>query len=285
MLITGIETMLSSGHSPRPARAAEHGVGTAPLRAEPLYPDLRDKRVLVTGGATGIGAAITAAFARQGCRVAFVDVLEEEGLALAAALAPEVDWKPAFLPCDISRTADLDAVFLAAREAHGDVQILVNNAANDARHRLEDLSEELWDARMAVNLRAAIFASRLAADEMRRAGGGSILNFGSIAWKLKMPDMIAYTTAKAALLGATRTLARALGAGNVRVNLITPGWVMTERQRLMWLTPEAEAEIDSGQCLKLRVQPDHIAAMALFLGSDASIACTAQEFVVDAGWS
>ncbi|WP_181704704.1 SDR family NAD(P)-dependent oxidoreductase [Chthonobacter rhizosphaerae] len=254
-----------------------------PSRA--FYPDLAAASVFVTGGGSGIGAALTRAFAAQTARVAFVDIAEEESRALVDAVAAETGVAPLFIPCDIRDVPALQAAVRRAGEVHGDVGVLLNNAANDQRHRVEDVTRAYWDDRMAINQRPMMFAAQAVLPMMKRLGGGSIVNFGSISWKLGNGGMPAYTMAKAAVHGLTRGLARDFGPFGIRVNTLLPGWVMTERQKALWLTPEAEAEMLKGQCLKIRIEPDQVADLALFLASEASSACTAQEFTVDAGWS
>lgn len=250
-----------------------------------IYPDLADRSVFITGGGSGIGAALTRAFAAQGAKVAFVDIAEAESRALVEAVAAETGRTPLFLSCDIRDIPALQAATRTAGETHGGISVLLNNAANDERHSVEAVTPAYYDDRMAINLRPMLFAAQAVLPMMRRAGGGSIVNFGSISWKLRNGGMPAYTMAKAAVHGLTRGLARDLGPDGIRVNTLLPGWVMTERQKTLWLTPEAEAEMLAGQCLKIRIEPDQVADLALFLASDASAACTAQEFTVDAGWS
>ena len=250
-----------------------------------VYPSLRDRPVFITGGAGGIGQAMTESFAAQGARVAFVDLDAERGHALARDLAAGGAADPLFIPCDLRDVDALKAAMAAANARHGDLAVLVNNAANDTRHALADLTPQAWDDRMAVNLRPMVFAAQAAAPQMRRRGGGSIINFGSISWKTATAGMVGYTTAKAAVHGLTRTLARELGPDGVRVNTVSPGWVMTERQLALWVDAEAEAEMDRAQCLKIRLQPADIVAMVLFLAADDARGCTAQDFTVDAGWA
>ena len=250
-----------------------------------IYPSLAGRTVFVSGGATGIGAALVEAFARQGSRVAFVDIDVPAGQALAERLAAEGLEKPLFLTCDVT---DIDALRDALARAAGEkgpIRVLVNNAANDRRHTWQETTPDMWDAAFAVNLKHHFFAAQAVAPGMEAAGGGSIINFGSISWMTKMPGMPAYTAAKAAVQGLTMCLAREFGARNIRVNTVAPGWVMTDRQLRLWVTPAGERQMDEAQCLKGRLQPQDIAAMALFLGADDSRLCTAQDFIVDAGWS
>ncbi|MFC3127030.1 SDR family NAD(P)-dependent oxidoreductase [Pseudoroseomonas globiformis] len=256
------------------------------MRKHATYPDLAGRSVFITGGGSGIGAALTRAFAHQGSKVAFVDIADAESEALVASLEAErVGHTPLFLHCDLR---DIEALREAVDEAaaeHGDITVLLNNAAHDERHAVERVTPEYWDDRIAVNMRPVFFAAQAVIPMMQRAGGGSIVNFGSVSWKLRQGGMPAYTMAKASMQGLTRGLARDFGKQNIRVNTLVPGWVMTERQLKLWVTPEAEKEIDAGQALAGRVRPEHIADMALFLASNASAMCSAQEFVVDGGWT
>lgn len=246
------------------------------------YPSLTDKSVIVTGGASGIGAALVEAFAAQGARVAFLDVMEAEGSALAEQLA-DGRHIPLFRRTDVTDTEALAATLAEVAAAFGGVDVLVNNAASDDRHQVAAVTSGYWDERMAVNLKHQFFAAQAVVPAMARAGGGSIINFGSISWHLALPELALYQTAKAAIEGLTRSLARELGRQNIRVNAIIPGNVQTPRQQ-RWYTPEGEAEIVAAQCLDGRVQPSDVAAMALFLASDDARMCTAHNYWVDAGW-
>lgn len=247
------------------------------------YPSLVDRTVLVTGGATGIGACLVREFVQQGAKVGFVDIAREPGEVLARELAG-CRHAPLFVAADLTDIAALERAIDAVRERFGPIRALLNNAANDQRHRIEDTTPQSWDAGIAVNLKHQFFAARAVAADMREAGGGSIVNFGSISWKLKQGGMPVYTTAKAAVQGLTRSLARDFGPFNIRVNTLVPGWVMTERQLRMWVTDEGRADIARGQCINQPLLPEHIARMALFLAADDSAMCTAQDFVVDGGW-
>ena len=249
------------------------------------YPGLRGRSVFITGGASGIGAAIVESFLDQGAKVAFVDIAETESRTLCDTLKAQYGAAPLFIPCDITDIAALQEAIARAGKEQGDIGVLVNNAANDMRHDWQSVTPAEWDARMAVNLRPMFFAIQAAAPMMQRLGGGSIINFGSISWKLAMGGMPAYTAAKAAVHGLTRSMARNLGRDGIRVNTLLPGWVMTERQLKLWVTPESEQEIDSSQYLKGRIQPVDLARMVLFLASDDARMCSAQEFTVDAGWA
>lgn len=247
------------------------------------YPSLAGKGVFVSGGGSGIGAALVEAFARQGANVFFVDIAAAPSEALVASLDGAVNFTPRFVAGDLK---DLDFVktqIAAAHEAVGGLDILVNNAANDDRHAIEDVTPEYWDERMAVNLRHLFFAAQAAVPFMQSAGGGVILNFGSISWHLALDQLTLYQTAKAGIEGMTRAMARELGERNIRVCAIVPGNVQTPRQE-KWYTPEGEQEILDAQCLKARIQPDDVAALALFLASDDARMCTGHEYFVDAGW-
>jgi NAD(P)-dependent dehydrogenase (short-subunit alcohol dehydrogenase family) len=255
-----------------------------PLTAFAHYPSLAGRAVLITGGATGIGATLVEQFAAQGARVAFIDIERDAAEALVATLAG-AGHPPFFVAADLTDIAALDAAIAAARRQLGPITVLLNNAANDQRHAIETVTSASWDAGIAVNLKHQFFAARNVAADMKAAGGGSIVNFGSISWKLKQGGMPVYTTAKAAAQGLTRSLARDFGPFNIRVNTLVPGWVMTDRQIRLWLDDKGRADIARGQCLSQPLLPLHIAHMALFLAADDSAMCTAQDFVVDAGWT
>lgn len=242
-----------------------------------IYPSLRGKRVLVTGGGSGIGAGIVEAFAAQQSDVTFFDIADEESLELAGRVGASYERNDL---TDIQGTKRLIASLI---DSGGSFDILVNNAANDDRHAIDDVTELYWDDRLNVNLRHIFFCSQAVAPGMREKGGGTILNLGSISWHLALPDLVLYQTAKAAIEGMTRALARDLGGDNIRVNCIVPGNVRTPRQ-LKWYTPEGEAEIVAAQCLKDRLVPQDVAAMILFLSSDDARLITGHEYFVDAGW-
>jgi NAD(P)-dependent dehydrogenase (short-subunit alcohol dehydrogenase family) len=249
------------------------------------YAGLAGKTVFITGGGSGIGVAFTRAFAGQGARVGFVDIAEEASRALVAEIQKETGTAPLFITCDICDIAALQAAIEKIRAQLGDIGVLVNNAGNDDRHTMEQVTPAYWDERMAVNLRHMFFAAQGVAPQMKRLGGGAIINLGSIIWRLKHTGLPVYNVTKASVTGLTRVLAREFGPFGIRVNTISPGAVWTERQIRLWYTPEVEKEIMAGQCLKRRVLPDDVANMALFLASDAAEKCTAQEFIVDGGWS
>jgi NAD(P)-dependent dehydrogenase (short-subunit alcohol dehydrogenase family) len=249
------------------------------------YPSLQDRSVLITGGATGIGATLVEAFVAQGARVGFIDIDAGNGNALAAALATGAHHAPLFVHADLTDIAALQAAIAAIRASNGPITVLLNNAANDKRHSIEETTPDSWDLGIAVNLRHQFFAAQAVAPDMRAAGGGSIVNFGSVSWKLKQGNMPVYLTAKSAAQGLTRSLARDLGPARIRVNTLVPGWVMTEKQLRLWVKPESHEEIAKGQCINQPLLPEHIASMALFLAADDSAMCTAQDFVVDGGWT
>ena len=248
------------------------------------YPSLIDRTVLVTGGATGIGASLVEHFAGQGAKVGFIDIDTQAGTLLAAGLAA-ARTAPMFVGADLTDTAAMLSAIDSVRRRLGPIVVLINNAANDQRHSIADTTPESWDACIAVNLKHQFFAAQAVVADMQQAGGGSIVNLGSVSWMLKLSGMPVYATAKAAVAGLTRSLARDLGPSNIRVNTLVPGWVMTERQRRLWLDDAGRAAIARGQCIDRPLMAEHIARMALFLAADDSALCTAQDFVVDAGWT
>jgi D-xylose 1-dehydrogenase len=249
------------------------------------YPSLRDRRVFITGGGSGIGAAMVEAFVAQGAKVAFIDIAEGASAALAESLKAAGHTAPWWRRCDVR---DLGALQSAIREAAaelGDFEVLVNNVASDDRHTLEAVTPAYWDERMAINERPAFFAIQAVVPGMQRLGGGSIVNLGSTGWQTKGSEYPCYAIAKSSVNGLTRGLAASLGKDRIRVNTVSPGWVMTERQLKLWMNAEGEQAIARNQCLPDKLQPQDIAAMVLFLAADDGRMCTAQEFVVDAGWS
>lgn len=247
-----------------------------------IYPSLAGKKVIVSGGGSGIGEGIVEGFVRQGAAVAFVDVASEPSEALVARLAGAT-VPPIYVHCDITDCHDYGAKIGKLIDRLGGCDVLINNAASDDRHKVADVTPEYWDERMGVNLKHQFFAAKAVIPAMQAAGGGSIVNLGSISWHLGLEDLTIYQTAKAAIEGLTRSLARELGRDNIRVNAIIPGNVQTPRQ-MRWYTPEGEAEIVAAQCLDGRILPVDIAAMALFLASDDARFCTAHNYWVDAGW-
>jgi NAD(P)-dependent dehydrogenase (short-subunit alcohol dehydrogenase family) len=246
------------------------------------YPSLADRAVFITGGGSGIGAAMVAAFARNGARVAFVDidVAASEGLVRDLAGARHA---PLFLPCDLTDIPALQQAVARAREACGPVAVLVNNAANDTRHEVDEVTPESWDGAMAVNLRHQFFAAQAVRPQMRALGHGSIINFSSIAWMFGAARLVAYASAKAAVVGLTRSLAREFGADNIRVNAIAPGAVATPRQLRLWHTEADYADFVARQCLHTRLLAEDVARAALFLAADDSRMITKQCLTVDAG--
>lgn len=242
-----------------------------------VYPSLKGKRVLVTGGGSGIGGGIVEAFAAQGCEVTFFDINEEDSRRLAQST------DAAFMRVDLTDTGATKKAIKQIIDEGGPIDILVNNAANDDRHAIEDVTEAYWDDRLSVNLKHQFFCAQAVIPAMREKGGGVIINLGSISWHLALPGLILYETCKAAIEGLTRALARDLGPDNIRVSCVVPGNVRTPRQ-LKWYTPEGEAEIVDAQCLKGRLGPEDIAAMTLFLASDDARLISGHEYFVDAGW-
>jgi NAD(P)-dependent dehydrogenase (short-subunit alcohol dehydrogenase family) len=249
------------------------------------FPSLQGRCVFVTGGGSGIGAAMVEAFSAQGARVAFVDVAEQASAELAARVQARGLRAPWWRACDVRDLAALQQAIAEAGAALGDFHVLVNNVASDDRHTLESVTPEYWDNRMAINERPAFFAIQAVVPGMKRLGQGSIINLGSTGWQTKGSEYPCYAIAKSSVNGLTRGLAKSLGAFRIRVNTVSPGWVMTERQVQKWLTPAGEEDIARNQCLPDKLQPDDIAQMVLFLAADDGRMCTAQEFKVDAGWA
>lgn len=249
------------------------------------YPSLLGRTVLVTGGATGIGEELVTQFVAQGARVGFIDIDVAAGAALAQRLSAGAMAAPLFVAADLADIAALEAAIDTIAARLGTISVLVNNAANDQRHAIDATTPESWDAGVAVNLKHQFFAAKRVAVGMKAAGGGSIINFGSISWMLKQGGMPVYTTSKSAVQGLTRSLARDFGSFNIRVNTVVPGWVMTEKQKRLWLDDAGRADIARGQCLAHELLPLHIASMVLFLAADDSAMCSAQDFVVDGGWT
>ncbi|QNM97662.1 SDR family NAD(P)-dependent oxidoreductase [Chitinimonas koreensis] len=248
------------------------------------YPSLRDQVVLVTGGSSGIGADIVAAFARQGARVAFVG-RSAASAAKVVASVPGTAVPPHFIAADL---ADVEALRAAVAETvarFGEIGVLVNNAANDDRHDFLDVTPEYFDQRVAINLKAHFFAAQAVIPSMRRRGGGAIVNLGSTSWKNKVAGYAAYATCKSATTGLTRSLAREFGGDGIRVNTLTPGWIMTERQLDNWVDAAGERAMDENHCLPGRIHGADVANLALFLAAADSRMITAQEFVIDAGWT
>jgi len=249
-----------------------------------IFPDLKDRSVLITGGGSGIGAALTEGFVRQGSRVAFIDIADEASQSLAERLDREYGNRPLYLNTDLRDIEALRASISRAIEAHGPVTVLVNNAAWDDRHDIDDVTVEYWDKNQSVNLRPQFFAAQAVVPGMRQAGGGSIVNFTSTSFMINQGNFPSYTAAKAGIIGLTKGLAGRLGPEKIRVNAIAPGWVITDRQRELWVTEDGlKSHIDK-QVLKEEIQPGDMVGPCLFLASDAARMLTAQTLIVDGGY-
>jgi D-xylose 1-dehydrogenase len=248
------------------------------------YPSLRGRVVLVTGGATGIGESIVRQFARQGSRVSFFDVLDDAGHALAEKLSGEGCPKPAYIHCDLADLTALREAVGQVLSSEGTVDVLVNNAANDQRHKIEEVTPEYWDRSLAVNLRPQFFMIQAVLPAMKAAGCGSIINMSSISWMIPSTGLPVYIAAKSAIVGLTRTLAHELGPFGIRLNAVVPGAIVTEKQKRLVYTPEYKAQIMARQALKREIMPDDVARLVLFLASDDSSAITNQSYIIDAGW-
>jgi NAD(P)-dependent dehydrogenase (short-subunit alcohol dehydrogenase family) len=246
------------------------------------YPSLSDRVVFVSGGASGIGAALVESFAAQGSKVAFCDIDAAGGVALCARLSRN-RHVPRFSECDVRDVKAYQACLRAVEADLGPVRVLVNNAGNDTRHALAELTPESWDECLALNLRHHVFAIQQVAPGMAAAGGGSVINMGSVSWMRGRPNLVGYTASKAAISGISRTLARELGALGIRVNALVPGAIVTQRQSALWRTPQEDASFIELQCLKFRLEPSHVARAALFLAADDSDGITGQNLLVDAG--
>lgn len=245
------------------------------------FHDLKGKSVFITGGGAGIGASLTEGFLEQGCKVAFVQ--RSDASDFVTKMAEKYAVAPLFVPCDITDIAALKVAIATAEHTHGPIEVLVNNAANDTRHTLAGYSEGEWNQSMNVNLRPHFFTAQAVADGMRKAGGGAIINFSSISYIMGAAGYLSYMTAKSAITGLTRGLARELGEDNIRVNALLPGWVLTERQIQLWADPESLAAHLKTQCLKQHLVPQDIVDATLFLASNASRMMTGQAMVVDGG--
>ncbi|MCZ8309762.1 MAG: SDR family NAD(P)-dependent oxidoreductase [Magnetospirillum sp.] len=248
-----------------------------------IYPSLKGRGVFVSGGGSGIGASFVEHFAAQGAHVAFVDLAEDASAALVDRIAAAGHPKPFFQRCDVTDTAAYQSAIAAANTEVGPLRVLVNNAARDDRHKIDDVTPEYWEKCLAVNLKHQFFAIQAAAPAMREAGGGSIVNMGSVSWMRSRDIFIGYATSKSAINGMTRSLARELGPGNIRVNCLVPGAIVTERQTALWRNPEEDARFFELQSLKFRLGPQHCARLALWLAADDSDGCTGQNFIVDGG--
>jgi NAD(P)-dependent dehydrogenase (short-subunit alcohol dehydrogenase family) len=248
-----------------------------------VYPSLHNKRVIVTGGGSGIGASIVESFVRQRAKVAFLDIAEQPSRELERKLASS-EAPPRYYHCDLRSVEAIRELFPKISVDLGGVDVLVNNAANDDRHTLAQITEEYWDERIAVNLRHLLFCTQAVVEDMKKAGAGAIINLGSVSWHLALPDLTIYQTAKAGIEGLTRALARDLGTYGIRVTCVVPGGVRTPRQIALWHTPDEEMRMLSMQCIKARVEPQDVANMVVFLASDDARMCTGHEYFVDAGW-
>ena len=272
--------MIKNSNSPPTTPANPTETGTLSR-----FPSLRGRSVFVTGGGSGIGAAIVSAFAQQGAQVAFVDVAAEASEHLAQAIADAGHPRPWWRECDVRDVVGLQTTIAEAASALGDFSVLVNNVASDNRHTLESVTPDYYDERMAINERPAFFAIQAVVPGMQRLGAGSVINLGSTGWQTKGAAYPCYAIAKSSVNGLTRGLAKTLGRDRIRINTVSPGWVMTERQIELWVDAEGELEIQRNQCLPDKLRPQDIASMVLFLASDDAAMCTAQEFIVDAGWT
>jgi len=247
------------------------------------YPSLAERHVFISGGATGIGAAFVEHFAKQGARVSFIDIDQASGEQLVQGLVT-CPHRPLFVRCDVTQLDALEAAIATARDVHGPIGVLVNNAANDVRHTFGSTTAAEFDQNMAINLRHQYFATQAVRDDMRSLGGGSVICLGSTGWMKKNAGYPMYAMAKAAVHGLVNGLARELGRDGIRINALVPGWVITEKQRRLWLDADGEAEIARVQCMPGYLMADDLARAALFLAADDSRMCTGQDFIVDGGW-
>ncbi len=248
-----------------------------------LYPSLKDRTVFISGGSSGIGAELVRSFAAQGARVAFCGLSADGGPAVVKEVVEAGHAAPYFEPCDVRDVAAYQALLARVAEKLGPVRVLVNNAGRDDRHAMEDVTSDYWDDRISLNLKHYVFAIQAVAPGMTAAGGGSVINMGSVSWMRGRPNLVGYTTAKAGILGLTRTLARELGGRNIRVNAIVPGAIVTERQTTLHRDLTADQAFLDAQCLKIRLDPGHVARPTLFLAADDSNGMTGQHVLVDAG--
>ncbi len=244
------------------------------------YHSLKNKHILISGGGSGIGEGLVRAFHQQGAFISFLDIDDKKSLALQDELKNNVRY---YL-CDICNIAELQATIKQVEKNNGAIGCLINNAGRDTRYDVDEITEEIWNAMHEVNIRHVFFASQAVHEGMKSLGGGSIINFTSTSYVKRSPKLTAYGTSKAGIIGLTRTLSRDLGQENIRVNSIMPGWVMTERQKTLWLTPEIEKDIMTAQSLKQFIEPEDVANLALFLASDDSRMISAQNYVIDGGW-
>lgn len=248
------------------------------------YPSLKDKVVFISGGGSGIGASLVEHFCEQGSIVGFVDIAVDDSNKLVADMAAKGYSVPKFYECDITDTPTYQGVIKDFMKEFGPITGLVNNAAHDERHTIDEMTPAYWDNRIAVNIKHHFFAVQACHNEMAAAGGGSIINMGSVSWMVGQGGMPAYTASKSGIVGLTRGLANDLGPNKIRVNSVVPGWTMTQRQIDLWLNEESEAELMKMQTLEEKVYPDDIARMVLFMIADDSRHCSNQNYVVDGGW-
>ena len=248
------------------------------------YYDLEKKRVFITGGGSGIGASIVEHFCEQGSEVYFIDINEDESKKLIEDIKNKNYSLPTFIKCDLLNIKELQKTIADIISNKGPIDILINNAANDTRHKIDDVTEEYWNERMNVNLRHFFFTVQSVKKSMIDNGGGAIINMGSTSWMIGQGGMAAYTAAKSGVVGLSRSFARDLGEFNIRVNSVVPGWVMTQRQIDLWLNEESEKELMKRQCLKEKLMPHELAQAVLFFSSEQSSGCTNQSYVVDKGW-
>ncbi|WP_420960443.1 SDR family NAD(P)-dependent oxidoreductase [Brucella sp. IR073] len=249
-----------------------------------VFPDLKDRSVLITGGGSGIGASLTEGFVKQGAKVAFIDIAEAPSRELAERLEKTYGNRPLYLNADLRDIEALRKAVAEAEAAHGAITVLINNAAWDDRHEIEAVTEDYWNLNQSINLRPQFFAVQAVLPGMRKAGGGAIVNFTSVSFMMNQGDLPVYTAAKAGVIGLTKGLAGRLGVDKIRVNAIAPGWVMTERQKQLWATPEGMKAHVGKQSLKEEIQPDDMVGPCLFLASDAARMLTAQTIIVDGGY-
>ena len=247
------------------------------------YPSLNNKTVIITGGAQGIGESIVEQFITQNSKVAFLDIDENAGKNLVKKINQKYNKNPLFIKCDLKDIKKLQDSISLVREKLGLISVLVNNAANDERHDIDSVTPEFWDDRMNINLRHYFFAAQKVYKDMEKLGQGAIVNIGSFSWMIAQGGMPGYTTAKSAIMGLTRTLARDLGVYNIRVNCVVPGWIITERQKKLWLTDEIKKNQLERQCIKRMLMPEDISKPVLFFSSEQSSGCTAQNYIIDGG--
>tara|TARA_B100002051_G_scaffold276680_1_gene326811 strand:+ start:1242 stop:2012 length:771 start_codon:yes stop_codon:yes gene_type:complete len=248
-----------------------------------IYPSLENKIVLITGGASGIGESIVEHFIMQKSKVVFLDIEDQLAENLINKIYKKYSSKPTYVKCDLKNTNQLKEKINEVSSQIGKISILVNNAANDERHDIDSVTPEYWDDRININLKHYFFASQAVYKDMKDLGKGAIVNIGSFSWMKGIGGMSCYTTAKSAIMGLTRSLARDFGVYNIRVNCVVPGWIITERQKKLWLTPEIEKKQIEDQCIKRMLQPDDISKTVLFFASEQSSGCTAQNYIVDGG--